>query len=57
MLPPLNVTAETVDLACEILATSLREAIESLPTAHSGNGHASDLGLGVPSPRTQPPIR
>jgi alpha-ketoglutarate-dependent taurine dioxygenase len=57
MLPPLNVTAETVDLACEILATSLREAIDGLPTAHSRNGHASGLGSGVPSPRTQPPLR
>ncbi|WP_448608006.1 aspartate aminotransferase family protein [Geodermatophilus sp. URMC 60] len=57
MLPPLNVTAETVDLACEILATSLREAIDGMPTAPSGNGRAPGAGAGIPSPRTQPPHR
>jgi hypothetical protein len=57
MLPPLNVTAETVDLACEILATSLREAIESSPTASREGGRALGDGARIPSPRTQPPHR
>ena len=57
MLPPLNVTAETVELACEILATSLREAIDGLPTARSEGGRDLGSGSGVPSRRAQPPHR
>ena len=57
MLPPLNVTSETVDRACEMLATSLREAIDGLPTTGAVGGRVIGAGLGVPSPRTQPPHR
>src|SRR3712207_6884635 len=56
MLPPLDVTTETVDLACGILATSLREAVDGLPTAsRAGGGAPADRARIPPRPPPPPP--
>ncbi|MGY1623364.1 aspartate aminotransferase family protein [Geodermatophilus sp. SYSU D00965] len=62
LLPPLNVTAETVDLACHILVASIHDAVAGLPVADlpgapPAGGRASGAGVALPSPRTQPSVR